>query len=307
MKPFTENGIQLHRWDCGPSTFIARPELGARLMRWDLKMAGGAQRRVLHWPDAPDSADFARIRGGNPILFPFAARTYHKGKVGQWQAPDGTLRPMPQHGFARGGKFSLVATSEKGFTAALVPDEAAREAYPFDYRFRVRYAFEALSFQVFLELENLGAAPIPWSAGHHFYFTLPWHEGSSRKDYRFIVPAKNCFTHAPNGTLEAIKPFAPESHFGDPKINDRIYTRLKNNELIFGPQSGEEEIGIRLLKDSDTFSMWNAFVLWTEAADSPFFCVEPWMGPPNSPEHRKGLHFVNPGETASFGVEVALR
>ena len=47
-------------------------------------------------------------------------------------------------------------------------------------------------------------------------------------------------------------------------------------------------------------------VTWTEFDDSPFYCVEPWMGPPNSPEHKKGLHWVEPGETESFNVKVSL-
>ena len=34
------------------------------------------------------------------------------------------------------------------------PDDAAQEAYPFDYRFEVRYEFEEASFKVFLTLEN---------------------------------------------------------------------------------------------------------------------------------------------------------
>ena len=65
-------------------------------------------------------------------------------------------------------------------------------------------------------------------------------------------------------------------------------------------------MGIRILNDSNTYSTWNAFVVWTEAPDSIFYCVEPWMGPPNSPEHKKGLHSVGGGDSATFGVEVAL-
>ncbi len=307
MEIIDHQGLRVHRWQCGPSIFLACPERGARLMQWKLRLANGSVREVIHWPDAADTDNFAKVRGGNPILFPFAARTYHKGQSGRWRCPDGAIRPMPQHGFARDGTFSLVETSENGFSAKLLPDEAAREAYPFDYRFSVRYVFEMLSFKVFLRLENLGHTPIPWSAGHHFYFKLPWHEGLTRKDYRFIIPAKKCFTHAPNGTLELVKPFAAEADFAQPNISDRIFTRLNGNEARFGPKSGEEDIGIRLLADVGTYSTWNAFVIWTERDDSPYYCVEPWMGPPNSPEHKKGLHAVNPGEAAEFGVEVVLR
>ncbi|MGB0408762.1 MAG: aldose epimerase [Opitutales bacterium] len=300
------DGLTLHRWNCGASTFLARPELGARLINWNLRMADGRVRDVIHWPEKADHSQLAKVRGGNPILFPFSARTYHKGTLGKWKDRKGKVRPMPMHGFARTSTFQIVGADDRGFIAELVPDEAAQEAYPFDYRFTVRYAFSELSLKVFLKLENKGAEPILWSAGHHFYFTLPWHRGLERKDYRFDIPARKCYTHAPNGALEEVKPFKQLGCFGDPEASDRIFTKLRRSQLIFGPQSGEEDIGIRLLEDSSTYSPWNAFILWTEADSSPFYCVEPWMGPPNSPEHGKGLHAVSGGESAEFGVEVAL-
>lgn len=307
METIEYNGVTLHRWNCGPSTFLARPELGARLMNWNLRMSDGSFRDVIHWPEDADYDNFAKVRGGNPILFPFAARTYNKGKIGEWKDQDGVVRPMPMHGFSRNGTFEIISVDETGFTAELKPTEADHKAYPFNYRFTVRYVFEQVSFKVYLRLDNLGDKPILWSAGHHFYFTLPWHEGLARKDYRFEIPAKKCFTHAPDGTLQPVeKGWDKSCSFGDPANTDRIYTRLKGDTAVFGPNGGEEDIGIRLLNDSETHSTWNAFVIWTEKPDSPFYCVEPWMGPPNSPEHGKGLHAVGAGESATFGVEVAL-
>jgi nucleoside-diphosphate-sugar epimerase len=38
-----------------------------------------------------------------------------------------------------------------------------------------------------------------------------------------------------------------------------------------------------------------------------YYCVEPWMGPPNAPENKLGLHFVAPGKTEKFTVEVAVK
>lgn len=306
METFDHNGITLHRWRCGAATFVARPELGARLMQWTLRMADGASREILYWPEAADFNNFAKIRGGNPILFPFSARTFHKGTLGRWKDAASVVRPMPQHGFTRNGAFSITALDDTGFTAQLEPDDAAREGYPFDYRFSVQYIFDTLSVKVLLKLENLGDQPILWSAGHHFYFTLPWHPGFTRDDYRFEIPAKKCFTHASNGALQPVRPFGPQGSFGDPENSDRIFTRLNGAQAVFGPKGGEESIGIRILEEYDTFSTWNAFVTWTETEDSPFYCVEPWMGPPNSPEHHKGLHAVSCGTTATFGVEVAL-
>ena len=47
-------------------------------------------------------------------------------------------------------------------------------------------------------------------------------------------------------------------------------------------------------------------VTWSESETAPYYCVEPWMGPPNSPENKKGLHFVPPKKTGVFSVEVSL-
>ena len=146
-----------------------------------------------------------------------------------------------------------------------------------------------------------------WSAGHHFYFTLPWHEGLTRKDYRYQVPAKKCFTHAPDGSLQnVIKGWEKDLSFGNAENSDRIYTRLTGDTFRFGPNGGEEDIGVRFLNDESTLSAWNSFLVWTESAESAFYCIEPWMGPPNSAEHGKGLHAVNAGSSATFGVEVSL-
>jgi len=306
METIDYGGVTLHRWTCGPSSFLARPELGARLMNWNVQMSDGSVRDVIQWPEGADFGNFAKVRGGNPILFPFAARSFSKGKIGYWPDQDGTVRPMPIHGFARNGAFNIVAINDEGFTAKLQPTEDDHLAYPYDYRFTVRYEFCELSIKVILTLENLDTQPILWSAGHHFYFALPWREGSKRGDYRFKIPAKACYTHAENGTLIPVKPFDKCSSFGNDENSNRIYTQLNGELMTFGPKDGNEDVAIRILQNTDTASPANAMVIWTEFKDSPFYCVEPWMGPPNSVEHKIGLHTVEPGQRSSFAVEVSV-
>lgn len=306
METIDYNGVTLHRWNCGPSTFLARIEEGARLMNWNLQMSDGSVRDVIHWPEAADFNNFAKVRGGNPILFPFSARSFYAGEIGYWPDQHGTVRPMPKHGFAQVGAFNIVAVNETGFTAELQPTEEDRKAYPYDYRFTVRYEFSELALSVTLSLENLDSKPILWSAGHHFYFTLPWLEGSTRSDYRFKIPAKACYTHATDGTLVPVKPFEKESSFGKSENSDRIFTKLNGELTTFGPNDGSEDVKMRILQDTETASPDNAVVIWTEFKDSPFYCVEPWMGPPNSAEHGKGLHTVEPGKRSSFTVEVSV-
>jgi galactose mutarotase-like enzyme len=306
METIDYQGVRLHRWNCGPSSFLARPELGARLINWSLQMADGTIRDVIHWPEDADFERFSKVRGGNPILFPFCARSFHAGKIGYWSDQAGIVRPMPRHGFAAGGSFEIVALNEQGFTAELRPIEADRAAYPYDYRFTVRYEFSELSLKATLALENLDTKPMLWSAGHHFYFKLPWREGTTRNDYSFKIPAKKCYTHNSDGSLQAIKQFDKKGSFGHTANNDRIFTQLNHEPTSFGPDDGDEAIQIRILQETETAMPANAIVIWTEHKDSPFYCVEPWMGPPNSAEHGNGLHTVEPGQRSSFAVEVSV-
>ena len=54
MEKIDFDGVTLHRWSCGSSTYLARVELGARLMNWNLRMADGSVRDVIHWPENAD-------------------------------------------------------------------------------------------------------------------------------------------------------------------------------------------------------------------------------------------------------------
>ena len=87
-------GQTLTRWQVGNSTFLALPEKGARLMNWNLTLGDGSVRDVLYWPELAAIDDFAKVRGGNPILFPFNARTFDRGDIHFWRAADG-VRPEP--------------------------------------------------------------------------------------------------------------------------------------------------------------------------------------------------------------------
>jgi len=306
METIQINGKGIAKWTVGASTFLAWPEAGARLLNWNLTFADGTVRDVIYWPEDADMDNIAKVRGGNPILFPFSGRTFCDAEIFKWKDADGTVRPMPMHGFARDGKFVVENSSERGFIARLEPSEASREAYPYDYEFRVRYRFEELSFTVDLMLTNTGKTPIPWSAGHHFYFQLPWHAGTRRSDYRIVIPAKKAVRqNQQDGTLSAEKLDEETFLMDAPELSDRIHSKLKHNTVVFGPRGGEEDVKIAI-GAGPSVPPWTSVVTWTEKSDSPFYCVEPWMGPPNAAEHKNGLHYVDPGKTEVFTVEVSL-
>jgi galactose mutarotase-like enzyme len=299
-------GQTLIRWRVGGSTFLALPEKGARLMNWNIQMGDGSVRDVIHWPEISSIAEFTKARGGNPILFPFCARSFDRGDVGFWRDAEGVRRPMPMHGLARQGVFGATRLDEGGFETVFVPGVEASASYPFQYEFRVAYRFSAFGLTCKLMLENLGEEPLPWSSGHHFYFTLPWSEGSARGDYLIRIPADQRLRQDPAGLLVDGPRLAPIERMDNPALIDTFHTALTRPEVVFGEEGQPGDVAIRL-GDDPTPAAGSTFVTWTEAADSPFFCVEPWMGPANAAEHKIGLHLVPPGETETFTVSVAVR
>ena len=116
-------------------------------MNWNVTLGDGSVRDVIHWPENLQ-ADFARTRGGNPILFPFAGTSYANETRDYWKTPEDKILPMPQHGFARNSDFRIASIDEYGFAAELQPNEAASVYYPYDYGLTVVYRFAELRVQV---------------------------------------------------------------------------------------------------------------------------------------------------------------
>jgi galactose mutarotase-like enzyme len=296
-------GQDLARWNVGPSTFVAAPELGARLMHWSLNLPDGSLREVLHWPEVQTLDDIAKVRGGNPILFPFNARTFDQGDIHFWRDTTGQRRPMPMHGIARQSRFEIRRIHDAGFSAALIPGPAEQEAYPYKYEFLVSYRFGPATLAVELSLRNFDRLPIPWSAGHHFYFTLPWHDGLRRADYAIEIPAGKAVRHLADGRLSAPEDYLTTTGCGSPELVDRIHYGLQGNTIRFGPRQGGDSVSIRI-GSTPVPPEWMTLVTWTYDDRAPYYCVEPWMGPPNSPENKIGYHLVKPNQVQTFVVEI---
>lgn len=307
MEKISFQGQTLTRWRVGHSTFLALPERGARLMNWNIALGDGSVRDVLYWPENADFVDIAKVRGGNPILFPFSGRCFDRGEIFFWRGADGVKRAIPIHGIARQGEFKVTRLDARGFTAQFVPGDEAKAAYPFDYEFTVTYRFEPVGLSCEFALTNLGRTPLPWSAGHHFYFTLPWSDGARRGDYAIRIPAtKRQRQDQTTGGLIAGPDLQTEESLANKALVDVFHSGLRNNEVLFGEKGKAGDVAVRLGTEKVPPAA-ATIVTWTLADDSPFYCVEPWMGPANAPENKVGLQLVAPGTTEKFVVSVAIK
>jgi galactose mutarotase-like enzyme len=106
------------------------------------------------------------VRGGIPILFPYAGKL-----VDETFVPAGTR--MKQHGFARNKAWTVRAQRPDAVRLGLVQDADTRAQYP--YAYDVEYGVHLLprGLQVELIVHNTGDKPLPVSPGWHPYFRCP--------------------------------------------------------------------------------------------------------------------------------------
>ena len=295
--------MEIKRWDVGPSTFLLLPEKGARLLNWHVNMGDGSVRDVIHWPESIETEILSNVHGGIPILFPFCGTCFHQGEKEIWRAQDGTKYQMPQHGFAKDAAFRVRSIDQSGFEVELIHEDDHKSFYPYDYTFTVIYHFLELSLQISLVLENEGRSPIPWSAGLHPYFQIPWRKDLSLDNHLIRIDAKKTFQYQDNGELAENPKISYPVHLGDEKMINRVHYQLESSEAEISLLNGEETLRINEASWVGKGSRLS-YISWTQPG-SPFYCLEPWMSPPNAPEN-KTLSYVSPGAREEFTVEIEL-
>ena len=213
----------------------------------------------------------AKVRGGNPILFPFCGRTFDHGEIHFWRDDNGVRRPMPIHGLARQGDFQVTRLDERGFTALFQPGEEARAAYPYDYEFTVSYRFEPLALFVELtpaqprhQTHSLVCRP---SFLFHPAVERGPHPGGLLHPHPCRRDAAAEFRATASST--PVPASGPEESLANKDLLDVFHTALKNNAVVFGERGGEDHITVRI--GPDRVPPESAVVVtWTQADDSPF-------------------------------------
>ncbi|CAB3799485.1 hypothetical protein LMG28688_04950 [Paraburkholderia caffeinitolerans] len=283
----------------GASTLRLAPRAGARLLSWHVD-----GRPVIRWPDNANWDQPARVRGGNPLLFPFLGRHFVDGQIGRWRDVQGVVHDLPTHGLARDLPFTAKVDADgRGVSMTLVDSAATHSGYPFAFRFEAAYRLaDDHTLDVVLTATNTGDAPMPWYAGHHFYFELP-HE--QRAQSTLDLPPTQRRHQLPDGSISAPESGEQQYCLDDARIQDRFHVLERSAPV--GP--------VRLvapgLEHAVTFDLdrpgslpWYAVTTWTEAADSDFYCVEPWLGLPDAIHNGLGLRWLAPGTTEAAALRL---
>ena len=271
------------------SRVIVSAEHGARILRWERR-----GREIITWPDDADWTKILKVRGGNPVLFPFIARHFVDGKNELWRDADGTVRAMPQHGFARDAKFAVVDDpAADTLRMRLTDSENTRASYPFAFQFDVVVRLQPdARLEVRFETTNTGDVPLPYYAGHHFYLALPHEE---RGDWTLHVPCEAWGRQAADGSIAREKATATELRLSDRDIIDRFQIAPTEPMMTLRHAQNNRRLVFELAHEGT--APWYAVTTWTQAPESDFYCIEPWLGLPNAIHHGEGLRRLAPGAT----------
>ena len=275
--------IQITR---GDASIRVAPQHGGILLDWSRR-----GKQIVHWPAAADWSRPTKIRGGNPVLFPFIARHYVDGVLGRWKDEAGIVRDLPMHGFAREMAYAVVETGDPfELRMRITETEKTLAFYPFPFRFELAYRLGEETLEAEFLTTNTGTTPLPYYAGHHFYFNVP-HTDRGQWELELPFAKAGRRDEAGNPDLNTV----PETTtLADPELVDRFQVGPLRTTFATTNRTTGERITFDLNPPANAIP-WYAVTTWSETPESDFFCIEPWLGLPNAIHNGQGLRHVAPG------------
>lgn len=287
---------QVVKISAGRGSAEIAPCAGGRLMRWSV---GG--RPVLHWPAAPDWSNPAKIRGGNPLLFPFIARTFLDGESGRWRGPDGVVRSAPRHGLVRGAEFSVAAREDNMILMRIASSAAMKDAFPFPFVFSVEYTLEPEGLAVAFTVENTGSEPMPFSVGNHFYFEVP---AEDRAGWWLDCPCRRWARQGEDGRITEAPPPRGQGSLADADLVDLFHIGPPREGVRLVHRGDGRVVGFDFPPDAQGSNPWFAVTTWTESPESGFYCVEPWTSLPDAVHNQQGLRWLKPASRETLRLRM---
>ena len=282
----------------GDACALVSPAHGARLLSWSVP-----DWDIIGWPTEADWDRVAKVRGGDPLLFPFIARTYANGRIGSWIDASGVQRPAPMHGFAKDSPFRILEAGQDSVTLRLDSNETTMACYPFAFRLEVTHRIESDSLLTSFRVVNRGDQPMPWSAGHHYYFHVP---AAERADWQLSLPCgKWGRQNFADGSISFDTASQESSSLSDPSWIDRFHAEPDLERVVMSHAASGKSLSFE--NPSKRPEDWVCVTTWTEKPDSDFFCVEPWSAFPNAIHNGLGLRTLAPGAVDEISCRIRIK
>lgn len=215
-------------------------------------------------------------RFSTPHLFPIVGTLQH----GEF-THEGVHYPLPRHGFARNSNFDLIESDDKKAVFSFQYSEETLKVYPFKFALIVTYTLDGRALSISYTVKNLDDKEILFSLGAHPAFLAPREKGERFTDYFLEFETFEDFNLIPidmkSGLLKRnTMPMAKNT-----KVINLDKTLFNNDALVFhGLKS--KYLSLKNRKSSKTvkfnFEEFPFLGIWSDLGNSPFVCIEPWVG-----------------------------
>ncbi len=209
------------------------------------------------------------VRGGIPVLFPYAGKLV-----------DGILvvagSKMNQHGFGRNKGWGVVEQKPDMLRVELKSDSETQAVYPYLFRAEQRYTILPRGLLVELLITNLDTKPLPVSPGWHPYFCC----AAEKK------PEVSC--DAPG--------FVPGSTPNDREFDFGIVAPSEGRATVLGTDLGT--LSISFAPEMRHLQFWSQ-------PGKDFICVEPFNGPNNTINTERRID-IAPSASRVFWIRLEL-
>ncbi len=282
--------------DDGITRAVIVPELGAITASLVLPGPDGSPRETLFQQAHFWERDTELTRGGLPFLFPICGRLARDGEGGIYLY-ENRRYSMPIHGFAHRLPWRVVAadkTSEIVLRLADTPH--TRQMYPFAFEIILTYRVEPGILVCEQRYVNRDERCLPYYAGFHPYFRTPPPENGKSGVRLDLNPSRflkyNSALTDVIGITDKIPDF-PVSVTA-PEINEQLIRMSDDKQIrLLYPDAFELLMRADSAEDPGRFPYIQLYTV----PGQPFFCVEPWMGVPNSMNTVSGARWLEPGKS----------
>ncbi|GAB7307877.1 MULTISPECIES: aldose 1-epimerase family protein [Enterococcus] len=222
-----------------------------------------------------------------PILFPIVGAL----KDNQYRYKGETYH-LPRHGFARDMMFEVVEHKVDYVRLLLASSEETKSNYPFDFQLFVSYELGGDGLVVKYQVVNDSQEDMFFSIGGHPAFNVPLGEDNVFEDFYLTFSPKKSRVKLP---LVGNYIDLEQRTLGQTNTDLRLTHEMFKNDAMIYETKGLNSFSIRSEKSphSVTLSYNNMPYVgfWTTyPVESPFLCIEPWVGIADTLETSGELH-----------------
>ena len=244
-----------------------------------------------------------------PVLFPIVGRL----KDDRYFYDEEEYK-MTQHGFARDMEFELSESSDKHLLYTLNYNQQTLKIYPFKFKLEIKYELENNKLNISYRIFNEDQKELYYSIGAHPAFYWPFKEGEKKEDYYLeFEKEENAARYLlDDGLLNNQKEILLDKekkldlYPGLFKDDALVFKNISSNKVALKSKKSSREVELE-------FKDFPYLGIWSQSAEAPFICIEPWQGISDSTdssgrlEEKEGINALKAGESDYFKHSIKIK